>query len=32
MLASQGYKTVNLQDGMIGWARAGLPIRRGMAK
>lgn len=29
MLAASGFSAVNLSGGMIGWARAGLPTRRG---
>lgn len=28
-LASAGFKTINLRGGMIAWARAGLPVRKG---
>ena len=26
ILAAEGYKVVNLEDGIIGWQRAGLPV------
>ncbi len=29
LLNSSGYKAVNLNGGMIGWARAGLPVKKG---
>ena len=32
LLASQGLQVVNLHGGMIGWLRAGFPIRQGMSK
>lgn len=28
-LAAAGYKVSNLRGGMIAWARAGLPVKRG---
>jgi rhodanese-related sulfurtransferase len=28
-LAAAGYRTLNLSGGMIGWQRAGLPVKRG---
>jgi rhodanese-related sulfurtransferase len=31
-LAAAGYKVSNLRGGMIGWERAGLPVKKGMAK
>jgi rhodanese-related sulfurtransferase len=29
MLAASGFTVANLGGGMIGWARAGLPVKRG---
>ncbi len=29
-LVSAGFQAVNLQGGMIGWMRAGLPVKKGM--
>ncbi|MGQ9904154.1 MAG: rhodanese-like domain-containing protein [Anaerolineae bacterium] len=29
MLATYGFTVVNLSGGMIGWTRAGLPVKRG---
>ncbi len=31
-LISAGYNATNLSGGMLDWARAGLPVKRGMAK
>ncbi len=31
-LAAAGYKVSNLRGGMISWERAGLPVKKGMAK
>jgi rhodanese-related sulfurtransferase len=31
-LSSQGYKVSNMNGGMAKWARAGLPVKSGMAK
>ncbi len=31
-LAAAGYKVSNMRGGMIGWERAGLPVKKGMAK
>jgi rhodanese-related sulfurtransferase len=31
-LNAAGYRVNNLKGGMINWARAGLPIKKGMAK
>ncbi len=31
-LISAGFKASNLSGGMIGWSRAGLPVKKGMAK
>ncbi len=31
-LNASGYKAVNMNGGMINWARAGLPVKKGMAK
>ncbi len=29
MLASAGFKSVNMEEGMVGWQRAGLPVEEG---
>lgn len=29
MLSGRGYRTFNLSGGMIGWSRAGLPVKTG---
>lgn len=31
-LASAGYEAVNLAGGMLGWARQGLPVKRGASQ
>jgi len=31
MLATDGFTVANLSGGMIGWTRAGLPVKRGSA-
>jgi rhodanese-related sulfurtransferase len=31
-LAAAGYTVSNLRGGMIGWERAGLPVKKGMAR
>jgi phage shock protein E len=31
-LITAGFKASNLSGGMIGWSRAGLPVKKGMAK
>ncbi len=32
LLISTGFKAINLSGGMMGWARARLPVQRGVAK
>jgi rhodanese-related sulfurtransferase len=32
LLSKQGYNAVNLRGGMIAWAGAGLPVKKGAAK
>ncbi len=31
-LIGAGFQAVNLQGGMLGWTRAGLPVKRGASK
>ncbi len=31
-LEAAGYKVLNLRGGMISWERAGLPVKKGMAR
>ncbi len=32
LLSSRGYTAINLRGGMIAWAGAGLPVKKGSAK